>query len=367
MKKKVLIIIGLIIILAIAAALIWYFVSRKEKEKIEPVLKTEGKLLDTIMEYPSLSSDNKWIYYYSTEQTPAFYRTNIETKETLQISGELSDIQKIKYSSDREFVLFKVYYDKDRFEQYGSPFLEPEMDNNESRFWVYNFEKRTLSYLSEEVLDVVFSLDSKKLIYSFLNPDGKFSINQSDLDGTNYKKITDWPGDKPAILVQDSEFVIASSITEEKGENDKNGLYKVYIPTGRMDLLTNEDYNDIFSISPKKESVLFFDAIVERETVFNRISIFTISDKEKKDIYKSQDFKFNFENIAWSQNEKNVYVAAAEIDSESYDRIFEIHLDGSDPRLLLGNKESNFEVVGLDDPGEFIYYLMDSQLYRAKL
>jgi hypothetical protein len=179
MKKKILIIVIILLILALAGTLIWYFFFRKSEKEAKPVLETEGRVLDQIMEYPAFSQDKKWIHYYSREQTPAFYRTNLETKETEQISEELDGIEEIKYSPDRQKVVFRVIYDQDRFEQYGSPFKEPEMEDNEPRLWVYNFESKALPYLNEQIDEIVFSADSQKLVYSFLKIYGKFSINQS--------------------------------------------------------------------------------------------------------------------------------------------------------------------------------------------
>src|SRR4030042_2372443 len=130
MKKTLIIILVIIILLSLSLGIYFYLKSRKTLE-----IKTtiEGKVFETVMESPKFSDDKKWVYYYSSQQIPAFYRSELSSKKAEQISENLDDIQEITYSPDLTKVGFKVAYNRERFEKYASPFLDPKMEDSQSR------------------------------------------------------------------------------------------------------------------------------------------------------------------------------------------------------------------------------------------
>jgi hypothetical protein len=155
MKNKRLIFIILIVAVVLIAVIIFYFSFVKKKTEPGPAENVEGKITESVMEAAKLSPSKEWVYFYSSQNLPAFYRFNLNNQNAEQISQPLSDVQDAIFSPDTESVIFRVSYDYERFKQYGSPFIEPKMEDGEQRFWTYKFAGKKLSYLDQNITNVV--------------------------------------------------------------------------------------------------------------------------------------------------------------------------------------------------------------------
>lgn len=361
MNKKLIIILIVIIITGLIIGGYFYLKSRKQETTSSNL---EGQISPQVMQLAKLSSDKTWIYYYSSEQTPAFYRTEILSKKTEQISETLADIQEINFSPNLTKVGFKVIYNKDRFEKYSSPFLEPKTADNESRFWIYDFANRKLFYLNQNIIQYIFSPDSKKIFYVYLSPDGQESINQMAIGESKYDKIIDLKTQYLNVKALNNEqILLAITSDSDKG----NGLYLLNIKSKKNELLTDSDFASQMNIYPDKKRILF-DNLTESNNKISSIIFSTdISGKNKQDIIKSEGVQLDFDHLIWDKNGANCFVAAKDPDKDQYDKLYKIDLANKKITTLVEEANSDFEVVDINNDGSLLYYLLNSQLYAAKI
>lgn len=361
MSKKLIIILVIIFGLIISAGL-YYFL--KNKNKTMPVVSPpEGKIVETTMTSAKVSADKNYVYYYSSQESPGFFRLELKSKKTESLSGILDQLEEINYSPDFKKVGFKVTYDKERFEKYGSPFLEPKMNDGEKRFWIYDFASQKLSSLNPNIITYVFSPDSKLIYYAFLGADNKLSLNQANADGSNYQKLADWPYGEPAIrLLGEDKLLIAYSTEELKDQGD--GFYLLDIKTKKLSKLSDKDFSAFFSLSPSQKNIFFYRPIFENNQPQSQIWITDPNGQNKNGEIKSE-LELDFNYLAWSSEEKNIYLAAKENSKENFDQFYQYDPAEKKFKSVFNQPDSNFAAVG--EAENLIYYLLDSQLYAAKI
>lgn len=362
MKKITIIIIIILLIIGFAVGTYFYF---KGKREVINNQAKEGLISEKIMQSPQLSSDKKWIYYYSTAEAPAFYRLELETKKVEKISQDLMDIEEINYSPDLEKAAFKVTYNKDRFEKYSSPFLNPKMQEGQRRYWVVNFKDGSLSPLGENVLNLEFTFDSKKIVFLYRPLDGNSSINIADPNGENYQKIIDWQSESLVLRPLDDNNFLLVSINDEGGTN--SGLYKLLLKEKKAQLLTKSYYSSNLYISPSKKNLLFISTtILDQKTS----TIFFMTDangQNYKEIITNKEYEFDTSHLAWSKDEKSVYLAAKNKNQPNFNNLLKIDLDSKALNQLKKEDNSIFEAIDINSEGSLIYYLLNSQLYALKI
>lgn len=361
MPKKLIIILIIIFGLIISAGIYFYL---KNKNNTAPLISLpEGKIAETVVASAKISADKNYVYYYSSQETPGFYRLELKSKKTESLSGTFEELDEINFSPDLKKVGFRVVYDQERFEKYGSPFLEPKMNDGEKRFWIYDFASQKLSYLSPNIITYVFSSDSKLIYYAFLNPDNKISLNQANADGSNYQKIADWSYGEPAIsLLGDDKLLIAYSTEELKDQGD--GLYLLNIKDKKLSRLVDKDFSAFFSLSPSQKNIFFYRPIFEDNQPKSQIWI-TDSNVQNKNGEIKSELELDFKQLAWSSGEKNIYLAAKENGKENFDQFYQYTPSEKKLKSVFNQPNSNFEAVG--EAQNLIYYLLDSQLYAAKI
>lgn len=361
MKRKLIIILAVVLLVGVSLGLYFYFRNKEEKTEV----KIEGKLSESVMQIAKLSPDKKWINYYSTQQTPAFYRQEIASKKIEQISGALASIEEINFAPDLTKVGFRVTYDQGQFEKYGSPFLEPKMPDGEKRFWIYDFENKKLSYLSPNVISYTFSTDSQKIYYLFASNEGKLSINQAKFDGTNFEKIVDWPYGEPRIKAVDDNKILVAYSTEEF-ESQGDGLYELNIKDKKLANLTNQDFSNFFVLSPSKKIIFYYLPIFERDKTKSSIWITDLAGKNKSG-YLKIDEEVDFQNVVWSKDEKTLYFAAKSPDQDNFDKIYRYRPEEKTVQVIISQDKANSMTVDINDNGDTLYYLLNSELYGAKI
>lgn len=361
MKKTIIIII--VILLLIGLIIGTYFYLKGKREVINNQAK-EGLISEKIMQSPQLSPDKKWIYYYSTAEAPAFYRLELETKKVEKISQDLMDIEEIIYSPDLEKAAFKVTYNKDRFEKYSSPFLNPEMQEGQRRYWVVNFKDGSLSYLGENVLNLEFTFDSKKIVFLYRSLDNS-SINIADPNGENYQKIVDWQSESVVLRPFDDNNFLLVSINDEGGTN--SGLYKLQIKEKKAQLLTKSYYSSNLYISPSKKSLLFISPTISGQVTSTILFMTDANGQNYQEIITNKEYEFDTFHLAWSKDEKSVYLAAKSKNQENFNNLLKIDLVNKTLSQLKKEDNSIFEAVDINNEGNLIYYLLNSQLYAAAI
>jgi Tol biopolymer transport system component len=340
-----------------------YFYLKGKREVVDRQAK-EGLISEKIMQSPQLSSDKKWLYYYSTAEAPAFYRLELETKKVEKISQDLMDIEEIVYSPDLGKAAFKVTYDKDKFEKYASPFLNPKMQEGQRRYWVVNFKDGGLSHLGENVLNLEFTADSKKIVFLYRSLDNS-SINIADPNGENYEKIVDWQSESVVLRAFDDNNFLLISINDESETN--SGLYKLMIKEKKALLLTKNYYSSNLYISPSKKNLLFISPIILGQETSTIFFMTDANGQNYQEIITNKDYQFDFSHLAWSKDEKSVYLAAKNKNQENFNNLLKIDLANKILSQLKKEDGSIFEAVDINSEGNLIYYLLNSQLYALKI
>jgi hypothetical protein len=239
------------------------------------------------------------------------------------------------------------------------------MEDGEQRFWTYKFAGKKLSYLDQNITNVVFSADSKKLVYSYLYSDGRVKINQSDIEGKNYQEIADLPGYSVGIFPVDDNLIYLGYISDADDSN--GGVYSLKIKDKELKLLDDKKFSNIFSISLDKKKIFFIQPTAENDQIVTLMWTSDLDLKGYRNVAKATRYEFDYSSIVWGKDQKSVFMAAKNIGAEFYDRIYQVYLDGTEPKLLLKDDQGVFETIAVNTEGDRLYYLLNGQLYAAKI
>lgn len=236
-KKLIYIIGGIIILIIIAIILTW---KPWKKDKI-PYAKnvTANKILNSQVFQPQLSSDGQNFYYYDLD-TLNLAKYNLATKATTQLSENMTDQPLLLvWSPDFSQVLISIQNDAYKFSKFGSVFNNPSVPDGTLMLWNYNIATKKYTLLNQNIVNPapnggfspIWSADSKKIIYHYLNvTDNTSTLSISNPDGSKAEIIGNVPEDLYSILSYDENTKILYYATANFETNLSN-IYKLNLKT----------------------------------------------------------------------------------------------------------------------------------------
>lgn len=280
LSKKQLIYLGVafsvLIILAIILTL------KPWEVKTNPV--TADKISDMNAYTPVLSLDNQDIYYYDLTALNLF-KYNLKTKQKTQISQKMTDTPDILiWSPDRNNVIMRIYYDKQKFEAEGSIFAKPGIEDGSNTIWNYNLasQKITLlksqiaaSSLSPDIINPIWSADSKKIIYYDTDPStNKNQLNIANLDGANEVKLDSLPSDIFSIITYNSNSKVIYYQTQPNGETGMAEIFKYNLTTGKKESIltgqvSSKKIDDQKFIMSNGQKSFLYDSATDSQKTFS--------------------------------------------------------------------------------------------------
>lgn len=161
-------------------------------DQLFPVLDSNKKVINNLVQLPSLDTSNNLLYFFNRENKPGIYSYNLVNQEKkLQIA--IDDINSIFYPPDYSKIIFSVIYNEKRFEKYQSPFLSKGVKDGELTYWYYDFSSRQLKKLNRNIQSL-FWLNSNEIIFHYFDwnksPEENY-LGKIDIVSFKSEKIVD--------------------------------------------------------------------------------------------------------------------------------------------------------------------------------
>lgn len=153
-----------IYVVSILVVVLW-FGSCVWADTYNPDISGLTKLYNDYLYMPAVSQNGEKIsYFYNLGAKPAgFYELDLATKKTKMISTSMDTPDYVFWSPDRCQVVLLVTYHSYIFQKYKSCFLRQGARDGESTYWLYDFTKHKLIYLSINKF-FAWSPDGKNLL-----------------------------------------------------------------------------------------------------------------------------------------------------------------------------------------------------------
>lgn len=228
-----------------------------------------------------VDEENKKILYYSSVNGKT-WQVDLDGKNKKNISDkELTGLSEARWSpkGNRAITVFN--------------------SNDQKNLFLYDLDKKEASKLKNEIDEVFWDHFGNKILYKYFdNQTKKRSVDVSDLDGTNYRKLSDiYFRDVVIAPVPQSSLV---SFWNEGNSEEKTQLQVVNINGGEVKTIFSEKFGADYLWSPsgKKSWVSFVEnnnlvgGVVDIDGKYTDLGIPTLASK-----------------IAWSSDGKKIYYA----------------------------------------------------------
>lgn len=290
-KNKKTIIIVAVIFLALIGLAIYFTVRNKQNKNVVKVNAQLTKVSTETMLFPTLSQDGTKFYYYSNAKDLAFYRQNIDGTQMEKISGILDQPDFVIFSPDDKYAILEVTYDQYKFEKFASPFTSPGTPDQANTTWVYDFSNQKLIRLSDNIHNIIWQKDDR-LIYQQIS-NFIASLNISDADGTNARKITDLPGtqDYGLNILPNGQLVVYN----EPSDVSEGFIYTLDLTTKKLQEIKKTDLPST-AIGLSNGQILLS---TQTKTSF-KLSTINVNGSTKKD-FKIQTSLNNFIDLGSDQ------------------------------------------------------------------
>lgn len=293
-RKKILIILAVVLI-AIVVFIIWMVMRNKNQQNnnVKPqTVAAEAVDNFTVLD-PVLMGESNLMFYDINATNLA--KLSLDSNQTEKLSEDLDQPLSLIWSPDRSQVIMKITYNKYKFEKFGSPFANSQIQDGATVLWHYNLATKKYTMLepnifnpaSFDLLNPIWTTDSKHIIYRYFNQSDEIStLNVSDPDGSNWKKLGDVPNNFYSIIdyneannqvtytkLDDIEGGFSSvhrfGLSDQKDEELITNVESVIdIDENRL-IYTNEKNSFIFEINTKTQKQLPFKVYAEKAILAN--------------------------------------------------------------------------------------------------
>lgn len=374
MKK--IFVIAFILLVLLTAALVVYNLFFKDKEidpnltptpsagaEISPGVFAQGALRAISKEKimaPAIGKDGQTVKYYS-RQTGRVFESDFLGQELKEISDtDLKNLIKIVWSPDGEKVI--------------GVFSE----NNQTKKYFFDYETRQSAELNSSVGWVVFSPDSKNIVYQYNDPaTGQSNISVSSPDGSNWRNvfktrmedlIVEWPS-REKISIRTRVSGLAQGL-----------LYAIEEKTGNFYKILSDTFGLSVNWSPKADKVLF------SYTDSNGRNPQLVLSDEKGEKTKKLNLKGIADKCVWSKDNLTVFCALPQSFSDldvwpdDYykglivlnDAIYKIDLETDQKTKIAGSlDQAGFDAQDLllSPKEDYLFFInqKDGLLYSLKL
>jgi hypothetical protein len=262
--------------------------SLDSKSTLEKTLATPEKLTpltDEAVLAPTLNEDGSALKYYS-QKDKSFYEISFDGQiRTLILKKELPDSLEILWSPDKSQALFKLY---------------PGSSNSQTVFFDFSTQKEVR--LSGSLDNPVWQNDNK-IIYKYSDPAKKeLTLNFSDPDGSNWKKLTDLDFSQ----VFSAGIPQSGSISFWKAPDAymESILYSVSPLSMEKKILFQDEFGANFLWNSDGTKALISHSV---ERAGKKIQLATINNNGGE--YKNLEIPTLISKCAWSKDNKTVYYA----------------------------------------------------------
>jgi Tol biopolymer transport system component len=298
MNKKLIIILALVGILG-------FFLIVRNLLTFNPIL---NKISEDKAFYPSLSSDENYIFFFDENQD-SFYKISLESHKKEQISsGKLTYMESALWSPDRNSAIVVVSeYEKPENKGMSS------MEEGAITRWLYDFKNnQKITQLPPEIGAVAWSPDSQKIAYTFLKQDG-FYLNIANPDGSNSEEITALEAIYDPFLEWSPDGKKVAVCPPPQISLNINNIYVVDIETKEIKQLTSDGLSFGAEWLPDSQKILYTK--IDEYTKKPSLWAMDADGNNKKDLKISA---FTLHRAIWTSNSKKVICAYSEQLPENY-------------------------------------------------
>jgi len=353
-KKLCFIIAGLIILAVVIIAAILL-----SKNKMPSLEKIPAEKVNSIRALdPTLTPDNKSMVYYDLDQLD-LYKLNLSSNTMEKLSDNMDQPLKIIWSPDRSQAIIKIIYDKYKFEKFGSPFVNTQLQDETVALWHYDSLTQKYTMLDTNIfnpapldpLNPIWTADSKHLIYHHLDRNNNVStLNISDGDGQNWRKLGDVPENLYSILSYDdsSNTVLYSTYSTE------TNFYRI----ARFNITKQQDEEIITDAGLS----LLVDDNQMVCTKNNRTFFLNLLDKKQKNLPVIAD-----EGKTFLSADGKKLIAVKNKEDKEYILIVNLENFKIEKNIDPGLDNSNIKNLTISSDGQNIFFTNDDLLYKIDL
>lgn len=308
MNKKIflLIIIGIFILTVIAG---WFLVKGNKKGQNQTAHQL-NLILDTLNWKAPLQPASRWqntaylainkIRYYAQED---FFELDLQTLKASSLTGGTSIfpfIIQVSWSPGGEQVIAKITNDNYVLDKVGSPFYDPSVKDGAQTVWFYDFNTKKSAQLNLNIKEFGWESGGKKIIYHYHDANTN-SLNISDPDGKNWKKIIDLKDENAFLNTLSTGEIIYSNSEKSDSFNviktDGSGKRTIKLP-----LAINADK---MVWSPDGKSVLA--AIREQSKATDTLYRISTETGQKEEIKYQSQAPIDAKNLMLTKDNKILY------------------------------------------------------------
>lgn len=126
---------------------------------------------------------------------------------------------------------------------------------SEKQKFIYNLKTNEEFPLSKNIQNAVFNKDGNKIFYQFAEKEGKTKISKSDIDGKNWKNLTDYPLSNVEFgLIPNSNLIY---FCPEGSAFQKTACYSLTESGQDLKTITKEEYGQEIKFSEDGKKILY--------------------------------------------------------------------------------------------------------------
>ncbi len=347
MSKKFLF--ALILLSIIGAGIIAFIII---KNRTLPIV---SKVADNQILFPTLSNDQKYIFYFSNANEAAFYRLELQNQKIEKISEDFDTPDRIIWSPSKNQAILQVTYNKYIFEKYGSPFIRPGVDDQAITFWLYDLNQKKLSPLDLNIRDIIWSKDGQKIVSSYYDEELNHNIiNISDPDGTNLENLikNELPIEKVISYEPANKKLIFGASTPGELES-RLDIYQV-IGSGTPTLIIEAvEPGGIYASSNMEHLVSIIDGV---------LNISNLTQNKTQ----SLKIKTNKNLTVWLNDNQNLIVATRQ-ETTKTDTFYKINSQTLKKNMINHKGTVDIQNLILSSDQKTLYFTSDDILYKLEL
>lgn len=308
------------------------------------------QVLDEEVYFPTLSADKKSLLYLAKNNNLISY--DLTEKSKKKIVSIWPTVLNINWAPDKEKLIILRQDKKGRLNTV-----------------LYNIATKKWKKYPSQMQNIVWSLDSQKIVYQWVDKKKKTSsLNIANFDGSNWKKITDLKGDFASeggyeiAWVDDKNIIFFPLPTEIGGSS----AYLINLITRKSKKISPKDGLMGFLLSPDGKKAVSFLYKPEGELPYN-LGITEVGKWEWNDLGISFGDSTT-EKLAWLSDNKKLIAAIA---GEEEDEFYQIDTEKKTKEKIEVVKPEGMEVIAvrglmlLND--KTIYFISDDKLYGFEL
>jgi len=340
------------------------------------------KILEGKMEFISLSPDKKYLVglgdsgktFYRipitnnnapTEETPESQNQPVTTINAAQAITEnnFANIIDVIWNPAEELAILKIKNEEEALK--NTDFWRQDSENGTITTWLYDFNRYDLAnqestFLGDDIGDIVWSPDGKKIIYYSKT---KKSLNKANGDNSSLAVIKNIQNiSKPTLDISpDGKFL---ALVPQSFNYQKNYLYKIDLYSKDLKQLIKEGNQKEAIFNPGSNKILYATYSQDpNSSVYTSLSIIDVDGKNNKNL----DLRILIDKVAFLDDNNFLYAFLEDQSQSEVLKKFNLESNEEKDYFFTSEEKLRFENMVLAENKEKVYFLSENYLYQLDL